>query len=435
MTWSKKFDANGEPICGERTINKEQAAIVQRIFSDYAAGISPKAIAQQLNREGIEGPTGKTWGPSTIYGNRQRGTGIINNEMYIGQLVWNRQRYIKNPDTGKRISRLNPENEWIRKDISELRIIEQDLWDEVKKRQGAIKKQHKEFWGKQRPKHLFSYLLKCSECGGGYSKISKDHYGCSTSRNKGTCQNRLSIHQDKLEGSILNALQSHLMDESLCKIFCEEYTRHLNMLRSQHNVQLKRYEQELKKLIVDEQKMIQAICDGFANEALKEKMHANEARQKELKRLLEGKEEINVLLHPGLAEQYRREVTNLAVSLNQAERRQEAADLIRSLIDKIVLTPNARKDGLIVDLYGDLAGILSISTRHQYNERQKAMLVDQAQELVNALSDEGLPDMQGKLVAGGRIDLSLKDAKTRTKTNVQDKLVAEAGFEPATFRL
>jgi hypothetical protein len=33
---------------------------------------------------------GKTWGPSTIHGNWRRGTGILNNELYIGRLVWNR---------------------------------------------------------------------------------------------------------------------------------------------------------------------------------------------------------------------------------------------------------------------------------------------------------------------------------------------------------
>ena len=82
---------------GHRTINEAQAAIVRRIFEDYAAGKSPKAIALALNKEGIPGPTGKAWGQSTINGNRQRGTGILNNELYIGRLVWNRLTYMKNP--------------------------------------------------------------------------------------------------------------------------------------------------------------------------------------------------------------------------------------------------------------------------------------------------------------------------------------------------
>ena len=69
------------------------------------------------------GPSGKGWGPSTIHGNRQRGTGILNNELYVGRLVWNRLRYMKDPETGKRVSRLNPETDWIIQDVPELRII------------------------------------------------------------------------------------------------------------------------------------------------------------------------------------------------------------------------------------------------------------------------------------------------------------------------
>ena len=60
----------------------------------------------------FEGITG-AWGFSTINGNRTRSTGILNNEMYVGRLVWNRQRFIKDPDTGKCQARPNPESEWV----------------------------------------------------------------------------------------------------------------------------------------------------------------------------------------------------------------------------------------------------------------------------------------------------------------------------------
>ena len=51
--------------------------------------------------------TASLWNDTTIRGHGKRGTGIINNEVYIGQLIWNRLRYIKDPSTGKRVSRLN----------------------------------------------------------------------------------------------------------------------------------------------------------------------------------------------------------------------------------------------------------------------------------------------------------------------------------------
>ena len=54
------------------------------------AGVSPKAIGKTLNAEGIPGPRGVAWSPSTIHGHASRGTGILNNELYIGRLVWNR---------------------------------------------------------------------------------------------------------------------------------------------------------------------------------------------------------------------------------------------------------------------------------------------------------------------------------------------------------
>ena len=93
------------------------------MFREFVAGVSPKQIAKNLNREGVAGPVRWPWSPSTIYGNAKRGTGILNNELYVGRLVWNRLRYVKNPDTGKRVSRLNPATEWMSKEVPELRIV------------------------------------------------------------------------------------------------------------------------------------------------------------------------------------------------------------------------------------------------------------------------------------------------------------------------
>ena len=83
---------------GEREIVSTEAEVIRRIFRDYAAGVSPKALAKRLNGERCSGPNGKPWNPSTIHGNPARGTGILNNELYVGRLVWNRLRYVKEPE-------------------------------------------------------------------------------------------------------------------------------------------------------------------------------------------------------------------------------------------------------------------------------------------------------------------------------------------------
>jgi site-specific DNA recombinase len=135
----RRFADNGELIRGDRAINSEQASVVTRIFNEYAQGASPRSIAAQLNHEGIPGPAGAAWGASTIHGHRQRGTGILNNALYVGRIVWNRLRYVKDPSSGRRVSRLNPESQWIYKDVPHLRIIPEELWQAVKDKQGLFK--------------------------------------------------------------------------------------------------------------------------------------------------------------------------------------------------------------------------------------------------------------------------------------------------------
>jgi hypothetical protein len=78
--------------------------------------------------------------PSTIHGNPARGTGILNNELYVGRLVWNRLRYVKDPDTGKRISRRNPPSGWVITDVPQLRIVDDELWHQVKARQAELRR-------------------------------------------------------------------------------------------------------------------------------------------------------------------------------------------------------------------------------------------------------------------------------------------------------
>lgn len=69
---------------------RSEAKIIRRIFREFATGKSPKAIAVDLNKKGILGPLGRHWGDTSVGGHVSRGTGIINNELYTGVLVWNR---------------------------------------------------------------------------------------------------------------------------------------------------------------------------------------------------------------------------------------------------------------------------------------------------------------------------------------------------------
>jgi DNA invertase Pin-like site-specific DNA recombinase len=365
---SKNVDAKGEIIRGERTINREQAKIINRIFKLYADGLSPKNIAALLNKEGVPGPVGLKWQPSTIYGNWHRLSGILRNPLYAGRYVWNRVSYPKNPDTGKHVSRTNDPSEHVSMEVPELRIVSEELWDRVQQRLNKTRDQvnggRKPFWAYQRSRYLLSHRLQCGCCGGGMSKISNVMYGCTAARNKGdtVCTNRRNIRQDDLEATVLGALENELMKPELLALFCKEYTAHINRLRGERNGDAAKRKRELEKLHQEERRIIEAIKSGFYNEALKREANAIEDRKVELKRLLASEPEKNEFLHPNMAEHYRKEVSKLTQALKDPKLFNEASEFVRALIEKVVLTPDPASDtGLTIDLYGDLAGILNIA--------------------------------------------------------------------------
>lgn len=96
-----------------------------------------------------------------------------------------------------------------------------------------------------------------------------------------------------------------------------------------------------------------------------------------------------------MAQHYRSEVARLHEALSDEKHRHEAAEIIRSLVEKIVLNPapEGADAALTIDLHGDLAGILCLSAQTKKPPRN-----------------------------GGDYEESTK-------------LVAGGGFEPPTFRL
>ena len=101
-----------------------------------------------------------------------------------------------------------------------------------------------------------------------------------------------------------------------------------------------------------------------------------------------------------MSRHYRDQVGELIAALNDEARRSETTALIRTLVDRIVLRPENGQNGmrLAIDLEGDLAGILTLASKGKTPSGQgvKSQLIDSVEEI---------------------------------------KLVAGAGFEPATFRL
>ena len=332
---------------GARAVNAIEATVVVRILRDYANNMSPKKIAAALNAEKVAAPRGEGWSQSTINGNRRRGTGILNNELYVGFLVWNRLRYLKGPETGKRCSRHNPEDEWVVVEVPDLRIVEQELWDRVKERQAALDAKAKPaadgstFQSKQRPKTLLATLMRCGCCGGGFSKISTTHVGCSNSRNKGetVCTNRRTVKLVDLEHKVLDTLRTRLMAPELYAAFLRGFTAEWNREQGARSVTQDGKRDELRRLKKKIANLVGAIADSGGSSAVYAALKEAEACQAALEAELATAEAPAPRLMPNLANLYREKVAALHEALD-GEDAASARERVRALIDEVRLIPS-----------------------------------------------------------------------------------------------
>ena len=355
---------------GERRINLAEAGIVRRIFREFAEGRSPRAIAKQLNLDGVPGPDGRPWGDTTIRGQAARGTGLLNNTLYVGRLEWNRCSYVKDPRTGKRVARPNPRAKWEIIEVPHLRIIDDSLWEQVKERQQAVRfeiardQQGNALNRAHRRRFLLSGLLICGRCSGGYTIVGPDRYGCATRRSKGTCSNTLLIGRREIEERVLAGLRERMMAPDLVAAFADEFNAELRRLAGTAEAERAAAQRVLTDVERKIAGIVKAIEDGAYNPTLKDRLTTLEKQKAaaETKLATTGKAPV-LRLHPNLPALYRKKVDSLAAALNEPGTAAEAGDIMRGLIDRIVLTP---ADGALkAELYGDLARLMTFAEARQ----------------------------------------------------------------------
>ena len=397
----KDISAAGEPIWGERAINEAEAEIIRRVFREFAAGISPRSIARRFNDERIPGPDGALWTDSTLRGHAVRGTGLINNELYVGRLVWNRLRYVKDPANGKRVSRLNPREKWIIREVSELRIVDDGLWQAAKARQGEIAVKYANVIaatraarlnGAHRPRSLLSGLLVCGCCGGPFSLRGQDRYACSNHVMNGSCANSRTIEREALEARMLDGLRDRLMAPEIAAEAMRSYAEEINRLNRERRSSADAGRRELEKITRSVKEIVALIEDGGGSRAMVARLRELETREDELTARLSRAPVDMTDIHPNVAGVYRRKVERLAEALQDPQERGEAAEAIRALIERITLRPGAKRGEIAATLHGELGTILEWTAQKQ--------------------------NTPGACASG-----------------VSVSVVAGAGFEPAAFRL
>lgn len=353
----------GQP--GELEIIADEAEIVRGIFADYVAGSTPRQIATRLNERRIKPPRGKSWNASTINGNAGRGGGILLNEIYVGRIVWNKVRMIKDPATGKRLSKPNPKEQHRVAAAEHLRIVADDVWQEAQERKTSRAKLFRDDTARgPKARRVFSGLLRCGSCGGSISSSGKDRHGsirvqCSASRESGTCDNRRSIRLSEIERVALDGLRKNLMHPVALAEFAEVYNAERKRLARANANDLGKLQRRKGEIDREIERAIDAIVKfGVDPSTLRGRISELEAERATLAEKISAAEQTApiITLHPAALRAYRDDVIALAEILtpNQSEINSELFMRVRRLVSAITVHAEPNETGFEIEITGRL---------------------------------------------------------------------------------
>ncbi len=349
---------------GELEIVEEEAAVVRRIFEAYSCGVSPRTIAASLNADGVPAPRGVKWNSSTINGNGQRGNGILRNPIYAGRIVWNRVHMVKDPSTGRRVSRINDVEKIESIDAPHLRIIGEDLFQAVTARKEERGGEHAKHAPKN--KRLLSGLLKCGQCGGGLSIVGADRSGprvvCSTWKESKSCTNSGRYYVEKIERDVIERLLAIFGDTSIIDAYVEEYKAESKRIAVERRNSRGTKESALADVQGQIARIIEQVAKGTIDEddvlAVLPGLKAERAR---LKAELEAEEPVtNVIeIKPRAVEKFREDLENLTEILRDraAEPSLEMAKSFREIVSGVVVYPRKAGEQYQYEIKGLLSGI------------------------------------------------------------------------------
>ena len=277
---------------------------MQRIFREYVAGQSMQAIAFALNRDGVHfpaqatqrGPHRRGWAVSSI-------RVILRNEKYAGHWVWNKRRFLKDPDTGRRRALPRPPDEWIRQERPELRIIEATLWDAVQQRRAFVENTYGV--GPGRPPrggahvayspYLLSGVLRCGGCGArmvaqtttrqkGSDVYRYGVYRCGFAKTKGpaVCAHGIGYRQERLEGALLAKFRE-AMTAPMIGALTDMVNAQLEAVFRGHGARTAELRDEIERLEAQARHLVQFLATGGDSPTVRAELQTIETTLEELR--------------------------------------------------------------------------------------------------------------------------------------------------------
>ena len=350
---------------GELAIAPAEADVVRRVYADYLGGATSREIVTALNADGVAPPRGRFWRASALLGNPRRHCGILQNEIYVGRIVWNRVRMVRDPDTERRVSRINPESEWQRADAPHLAILDAATFDAAQARRAARTRAQPR--DRQRPRYPLSGLLRCGCCGAGMSikdrQNGRRRIVCSQMKEAGACDHRRPYLLDAIEEAVIGALRDKLGSRDAIawyvRVYNDEQRRHADDSVRQRA----RLERDVARTQGELDRTIDALIKGRLSDAeadtrLPELRAARDAATAALAASAEPPRVVT--LHPAAVDAYLKNLDRLADLIGDDLQRGDAelANALRSLIETVTVTPTLDRGKPQITIAGHLASLI-----------------------------------------------------------------------------
>jgi hypothetical protein len=287
--------------------------------------------------------------------------------------------------------KLRPQSEWIIANDPSLRIVSDDLWQKVQARLVKQRDATRELRTRhgpeskartgRHPKHLFSGLLRCGECGGSFSTYDGPRYACYQAFRRGptVCKCIIKVSRKLIETRLLEGIKTKLFTPEALGLFKSEVRRALVALKAakrSDSADLKRRLQAIDGKISN---IVGAVEDGRSSPALTKRLEELEAERVQLAKMLEIEppptDNVEILL-PRVIDTYAAMVADLATVIPGREM-SKARNILSALVGSEIRIKRVGREGLAAELQGDFAGLVDLACSCE-GPKAAAALVSQA---------------------------------------------------------
>lgn len=217
-----KFHKQDFETCSLIPSEMERIHAVQRIFTEYAAGVPLRVIRDGINRGGLRTVHGRHFSLANLQP-------LLENPAYVGRCVYNRRtdskwhRYMNGTATERLDEGIEDRAkiDWVVRENAWPALIDVALFEQVQERRRESKQAYRRVIGPAvRSEYLLTGLFFCGVCGGlmtGQKKTntrgySSRHYNCSVHHRGDVerCPRRYQVPAKVIENYLVTTIQADL---------------------------------------------------------------------------------------------------------------------------------------------------------------------------------------------------------------------------------